>query len=121
MESPSNTSVLSPSSPAQQHDNNVFIGTGVLFNGSMSVPNRAVIAGQFNGDLQAREVLIDSTGQLTGTTAAEDIEVKGAINETITSRRLLTVRSSGKVTGKLAYANIEIERGGQVSGNMIQR
>ena len=121
MESPSNTSVLSPSSPAQQQDNNVFIGTGVLFNGSMSVPNRAVIAGQFNGDLQAREVLIDSTGQLTGTTAAEDIEVKGDINETITSRRLLTVRASGKVTGKLAYANIEIERGGQVSGNMIQR
>ncbi len=112
-----NTSLTLSSS---QHDNNVFIGAGVLFTGSMNVPNRAVIAGQFNGDLQAREVFIDSTGQLTGTTLAEDIEVKGDINESITSRHLLTVRSSGKVKGKLAYASIEIERGGQVSGDMTQ-
>ena len=107
----------SPNAPSTHHDNNVFIGTGVLFTGTMTVPNRAVIAGQFNGDLQAREVFIDSTGQLTGTTLAEDIEVKG---ESITSRHLLTVRSSGKVKGKLAYASIEIERGGQVSGDMRQ-
>ena len=110
----------SPNAPSTHHDNNVFIGTGVLFTGTMTVPNRAVIAGQFNGDLQAREVFIDSTGQLTGTTLAEDIEVKGDINESITSRHLLTVRSSGKVKGKLAYASIEIERGGQVTGDMTQ-
>jgi cytoskeletal protein CcmA (bactofilin family) len=109
-----------PNTPSPHQDNNVFIGAGVLFTGSMNVPNRAVIAGQFNGDLQAREVFIDSTGRLTGTTLAEDIEVKGDINETITSRHLLTVRSSGKVKGKLAYASIEIERGGQVSGDMTQ-
>ncbi len=109
-----------PNTPSPHQDNNVFIGAGVLFTGTMTVPNRAVIAGQFNGDLQAREVFIDSTGQLTGTTLAEDIEVKGDINESITSRHLLTVRSSGKVKGKLAYASIEIERGGQVSGDMTQ-
>ena len=112
-----NTSITLPSS---QNDNNVFIGSGVLFTGTMTVPNRAVIAGQFNGDLQAREVLIDSTGQLTGTTLAEDIEVKGDINESITSRHLLSVRSTGKVKGRLAYVSIEIERGGQVSGDMSQ-
>jgi cytoskeletal protein CcmA (bactofilin family) len=110
------------STPSNAHpDNNVFIGAGVQFSGTMNVPNRAVIAGQFNGDLQAREVFIDSTGQLTGTTSAEDIEVKGDINDTITSRHLLTVRATGKVKGKLTYADIEIERGGQVSGDMTQR
>lgn len=100
---------------------NVYIGAGVQFTGTMKVPNRAVIAGQFQGDLQAREVFIDTTGKLTGTTNADDIDVKGDINESITSRQLLTVRSTGKVRGQLEYSAIEIERGGQVSGNMTQR
>ncbi len=99
---------------------NVFIGDGVTFTGSMTVPNRAVIAGKFSGELEAREVVVDKTGNLTGKTTADDIDVKGELKESVTSRKVLSIRSSGKVSGKLDYSEVEIERGGEISGIMIQ-
>jgi len=48
------------------------------------------------------------------------VDVKGELNKDISSRQLLIVRSTGKVNGTLEYGEIEIERGGQVRGNMSQ-
>jgi cytoskeletal protein CcmA (bactofilin family) len=39
----------------------------------------------------------------------------------VTSRELLIVRGTGRVRGTVTYGEIEIERGGQVKGDMIQR
>jgi cytoskeletal protein CcmA (bactofilin family) len=43
------------------------------------------------------------------------------LNETVTSRELLIVRNTGRVSGSVTYGEIEIERGGQIKGEMIQR
>jgi cytoskeletal protein CcmA (bactofilin family) len=57
---------------------------------------------------------------VTGTIKADRVDVKGELNKDISSRQLLIVRSTGKVNGTLEYGEIEIERGGQVRGNMSQ-
>jgi cytoskeletal protein CcmA (bactofilin family) len=49
------------------------------------------------------------------------VDVKGELNENVTSRELLIVRNTGRVRGTVTYGEIEIERGGQVKGDMIQR
>jgi cytoskeletal protein CcmA (bactofilin family) len=100
--------------------NNLFIGTGVSFTGSISVPNKAIISGNFSGELTASEVQIGNTGVITGTTTAEKIEVHGQLNEIVKCHSLLTIHSSGRVTGEIDYGEIEIERGGSFKGNMKQ-
>lgn len=102
-------------------EHSIFIGEGVVFKGSIRAPNQAIISGQFDGELDARDVLIGSSGVMTGKTTAQFVDVKGVLNETVTSRELLIVRSSGRVHGTVTYGEIEIERGGQVKGDMIQR
>jgi cytoskeletal protein CcmA (bactofilin family) len=101
-------------------DKSIFIGTGVVFKGSISAPNQAIVSGTVEGDLVAKDVLIGAAGIVTGTTQADFIDVKGELNETVTSKSVLIVRSSGKVTGDVTYGEIEIERGGKIKGTMTQ-
>jgi len=100
--------------------NSVFIGEGVSFKGSITASDEAVIEGQFDGDLTVGNLLIGQTGRVTGSIKADRVDVKGELNKDISSRQLLIVRSTGKVNGTLEYGEIEIERGGQVLGNMTQ-
>jgi cytoskeletal protein CcmA (bactofilin family) len=101
-------------------ENSVFIGEGVSFKGSISAPDEAVIEGQFEGELAVGNLQIGQTGRVTGRIQAQRIEVKGELNQEVSSRQLLIVRSTGRVNGTLEYGEIEIERGGQVRGNMTQ-
>jgi cytoskeletal protein CcmA (bactofilin family) len=100
--------------------NSVFIGEGVSFKGSITASDEAVNEGQFDGDLTVGNLLIGQTGRVTGSIKADRVDVKGELNKDISSRQLLIVRSTGKVNGTLEYGEIEIERGGQVRGNMTQ-
>jgi cytoskeletal protein CcmA (bactofilin family) len=100
--------------------NSVFIGEGVSFKGSITASDEAVIEGQFDGDLTVGNLLIGQTGRVTGSIKADRVDVKGELNKDVSSRQLLIVRSTGKVNGTLEYGEIEIERGGQVRGNMTQ-
>ncbi|MFM2426177.1 MAG: hypothetical protein RL707_3 [Pseudomonadota bacterium] len=102
-------------------ENSIFIGEGVVFKGSIKAPSQAIISGQFDGDLEAHDVLIGVSGVVTGKTTAQFVDVKGELNESVISRELLIVRGTGRVRGSVTYGEIEIERGGQVKGDMIQR
>ena len=101
-------------------DKSIFIGTGVVFKGSISAPNQAIISGQVDGELVAKDVLVGASGVVTGKVEADFIDVKGELNETVTSKNVLIVRASGKITGKVTYGELEIERGGKIKGQMNQ-
>jgi cytoskeletal protein CcmA (bactofilin family) len=101
-------------------DKSIFIGAGVVFKGSINAPNQAIISGTVEGDLIAKDVLIGAAGVVTGTTEADFIDVKGELNQSVTSKSVLIVRNTGKVTGDVTYGEIEIERGGKVKGAMKQ-
>jgi cytoskeletal protein CcmA (bactofilin family) len=99
-------------------DKSIFIGTGVVFKGSINAPNQAIISGTVEGELVAKDVLIGAAGVVTGTTQADFIDVKGELNQSITSKNVLIVRNTGKVTGDVTYGEIEIERGGKVTKDL---
>jgi cytoskeletal protein CcmA (bactofilin family) len=101
-------------------DKSIFIGAGVVFKGSINAPNQAIISGTVEGDLVAKDVLIGAAGVVTGTTEADFIDVKGELNQSISSKSVLIVRNTGKVTGDVTYGEIEIERGGKIKGTMKQ-
>jgi cytoskeletal protein CcmA (bactofilin family) len=101
-------------------DKSIFIGTGVVFKGSISAPNQAIISGTVEGELVAKDVLIGAAGVVTGNTQADFIDVKGELNETVSSKSVLIVRATGKVTGDVTYGELEIERGGKIKGSMKQ-
>ena len=98
----------------------VVIGDGVIVKGAFTVPSKAVINGVIEGDLTAEEVLIGTTGRITGRVSAKLIDVRGELHNTIVSEKSLIVRATGKIVGKVHYAEIEIEKGGEIEGALHQ-
>jgi cytoskeletal protein CcmA (bactofilin family) len=101
--------------------NNLVIGTGVTFNGSISAPGKAVINGQVTGELTADDLLIGKEGNVTGTVRAREIDVHGELNEDIVCREHILIHSTGRVSGTMEYSELEIQRGGQFRGEMRQK
>ena len=99
-------------------DGCLVVGEGVTLSGNFVVPNSASISGIIDGDLTAREILVGSTGVLKGKVTGDTVDVRGEIHENVTSHKALFVRSTGKVNGTIQYNEIEIEKGGDLQGNL---
>ena len=91
------------------------IGSGVTAKGVLHVPGKATVYGTIEGELTADEVLVGSTGK------ARRVDVLGQLGETIDCQESLVIRQSGKVSGKLDYSEIEIEKGGEFVGQLNKR
>ncbi len=102
-------------------NNNLIIGEGVTFTGSISVPGMAIVNGKVSGEVTTDSLQIGKTGQITGKVKAKEIDVQGELHEDVTCENHIIIHSSGVVSGKLDYSELEIERGGQFRGNMNQR
>jgi cytoskeletal protein CcmA (bactofilin family) len=100
--------------------NNLVIGNGVTFKGTLNVPKKATIYGTVDGELTAEEIFIGQSGKITGKVTARSIEVEGELHQVIHCRDHLHIRATGKVSGKLEYSQIQIERGGEFRGEMQQ-
>lgn len=101
--------------------NDLLIGKGVRFTGSVVVPNLAIINGIFDGEITARELIVEIDGQVSGTSSANNIEVKGVLKSTVICSNLLTISPTGSIEGSMEYGEISIERGGKFAGTMKQR
>ena len=57
----------------------------------------------------------------TGTTASGTVTAKsssGTVLDTLTAKKSLFIRSTGKALGSVQYAEIEIEKGGDLQGSL---
>ena len=101
--------------------NNLVIGEGVTFNGSIVAPGKVLISGTVTGQLQADDLQIGKNGKVTGKVYAREIDVHGELNEEIVCKDHILIHSTGKVSGSLEYSELEIQRGGRFHGDMKQK
>ena len=94
------------------------VGEGVVLNGTFTVPESASISGNIEGEITARELILTSTAVIRGKVTADVIDLRGEIYDTLIAKKSLFIRSTGKVVGTVQYAEIEIEKGGELQGTM---
>jgi cytoskeletal protein CcmA (bactofilin family) len=109
--------VRPPATAAAAQPAMLVAGPGVILKGSMQCDVLRV-EGNIEGDVKARKLMILAGGTLVGTAEIEDAEIEGHFEGTLTVANHLIVRSSGRLTGKFQYGEIEIERGGAISGEI---
>lgn len=97
---------------------NLVIGFGVTFEGTISVPNNALISGTVIGKLSANEIHVTQTGVIDGSANAPNINVLGKITQEVDCPLVLKIGSSGKVSGNIKYGELEISRGGKLTGKI---
>lgn len=105
----------------QTSANDLMIGSGVRFTGTIKVPNRALINGTFDGEIDARELIVESSGVVSGKTTSQNLIIKGSMDADVKCNQLLSIGSTGSVKGKIEYGELTIERGGKFEGTMNQK
>ncbi|QWD96069.1 polymer-forming cytoskeletal protein [Polynucleobacter sp. MG-6-Vaara-E2] len=96
----------------------LFVGQGVVVSGTFEVPEMAVVAGLVEGELNTKEVLVETTGVVNGRIKAEIVEVRGEVTQGLLVTNHLNIRSSAKITGLTQYAEMSVEKGAKLSGEL---
>jgi cytoskeletal protein CcmA (bactofilin family) len=95
-----------------------YFGEGVVFKGSITAPEKVVVHGTVEGEVVARELLVGSTGTITGKVSVDQADIQGKIFERIEAKVCLSLRKTGRIEGSAIYGEIEIEKGGVLSGEV---
>ncbi len=106
-----------PAVPPSPNAAMLVAGAGVSLKGNMQC-DMLRVEGSIEGDVRARKLVISSGGVLMGTAEIEEAEVEGVFEGTLIVSGHLVVRSTGRLAGKFQYGEIEIERGGAITGEV---
>ena len=97
----------------------LIVGREISLSGEINSCNQLVVEGSVEANLQnCRDVDISETGLFKGSASIDEAEVRGRFEGNLTVRKRLLIRATGKVTGTIRYGQIEIECGGQISGDI---
>lgn len=96
------------------------VGREITLTGEISACERLVVEGKVEAELtDCREIEITETGTFKGEAEIEYADISGRFEGSIMARDLLIVRATGRITGKVRYGRLEIERGGEITGEII--
>lgn len=111
---PSSTSVPSNAEPKV-----LLIGREISLNGQITACDKVVVEGRVEAQLtDSRFVEITESGQFKGSAEVDEAEIRGRFEGRLSVRGRLLIRGSGKVSGEIAYGQVEIECGGEISGTV---
>jgi cytoskeletal protein CcmA (bactofilin family) len=96
------------------------VGPGITLSGEIADCDRLVVEGTVRVALhRVRAIAIAETGRfLDGRAEVEQAEVAGVYEGELTVRGRLLVRGTGRVVGAVRYGEVEVERGGRLSGSV---
>lgn len=98
---------------------NLFVGSGVIVKGKLSIPGEAVINGTVEGELNAASINVMPAGVVTGQSVADVITVSGKIHQSTTARQSLIIDATGMLAGEVSYGELEIRKGGELQGTIV--
>jgi cytoskeletal protein CcmA (bactofilin family) len=105
--------------PAANEGRTLTVGEGLSLSGTIGACDRLVVAGTIKADVaNCRDLEISQTGSYAGSAKIEYAEIGGKFEGTIEVSGRLRILATGKVTGTVRCAQIEVERGGRISGDV---
>jgi cytoskeletal protein CcmA (bactofilin family) len=97
----------------------LVVGQGISVQGVIQDAERLVVEGTVEANMiHATELSIAFGGVFRGEVQVEDAEIAGTIDGTLTARGSLIVRASGRVLGKARCRRLQVEDGGQITGQI---
>ena len=97
----------------------LVVGRGISLQGTVQVAERLVVEGTVEATMiNAAELAITQGGVFKGEVQVEDAEIAGTIDGTLTVRNSLIVRATGRVLGTARCKRLQVEDGGQITGQI---
>ncbi len=97
----------------------LMVGRDISLTGEITSCEKLIVEGRVDGDVsETRRLEINESGGFTGSAVVEECMVAGHFDGKLTVKGLLAVRPSGRVNGTIRYGEVEIARGGELTGEV---
>jgi cytoskeletal protein CcmA (bactofilin family) len=97
----------------------LVVGREICLSGEIKTCEKLVVEGKVEADLRDSHSLeISEPGLFKGNATVEDCEISGTFEGELTVTGLLVVLPTGRVSGKIRYAQMELSRGAKLSGDI---
>ncbi len=95
------------------------VGREITLSGEINSCDKLFVEGSVEANLtNCRDVDIAESGLFKGSASIDEAEVRGRFEGNLTVRKRLLIKATGRVSGTIRYGQIEIECGGQISGDI---
>ncbi len=97
----------------------LVVGREISLTGEINKCEKLVVEGEVEADLKdCLSLEIADTGLFKGAAVVQEAEISGRFEGELVARTRLYVRATGRLNGKIRYADLEIERGGRIAGTV---
>jgi cytoskeletal protein CcmA (bactofilin family) len=97
----------------------LVVGKGISVQGTIQDAERLTVEGVVESPrIESQELVIALGGLFRGEAMVEDADIAGVCDGTVTARGTLTIRATGRVIGVARCARLQVEDGGQISGQI---
>lgn len=108
-----------PADKPEESVSKLIVGPDIKLKGAeITDCNTLVVEGRVEAAMESRVLQIAEIGEFVGKAAVDTAEIRGRFDGELTVRKLLVIRATGRVSGKIRYGKISIEEGGELSGDI---
>jgi cytoskeletal protein CcmA (bactofilin family) len=112
------TTIPITQNPSPFNAEDLVVGEGVVLNGTLEVPNKALVSGAINGDLKVRSLAVGITGKIEGKVVCQIADIAGHVKDDLRVNVLLIIRAGSIISGNIYCKEIEIEKGAKIAGQL---
>jgi len=108
-----------PSPLGDNEGKRLIVGREIVLTGEIRACDRLVVEGRVEAALtDSRSIEIAASGVFKGKAQIETAEISGHFEGDLVVTQKMTIHSTGRVFGNIRYGQIEIARGGIISGQI---
>lgn len=96
----------------------LIVAEDTFIRGKIRNCRRIEIYGQVEGELTAEAMNIHEGGRFRGKVKADNADINGTLEGKVTVRNLISIRSSGDVSGDVQYGQLAMEIGASLSADV---
>ncbi len=96
------------------------ISNDMKIKGKISAEGDLILLGSVVGDIKCNSLSVEDSGTLKGNVDADVVTVSGKCDGQVTGE-IVSIKSTGKVSGEVFYENISIEEGAIVQAQIGKR
>lgn len=97
----------------------LLVGREITLSGEITTCDRLLVEGSVEANLSnCADIEIAETGLFKGTASVDHAEIHGRFEGSLTVKTRLLIKSTGRVSGSIRYGQLEVECGGQISGDI---
>ena len=96
----------------------LVIGSDAVLTGDVKGARRVEIYGAVNGGVAAGDVTVRQGGQMSGWIKSDTSTVEGQMKGEVRVQQLISIRSTGSVTGNVKYGRLAMEEGAELAASV---